>query len=402
MPATITGASYSYEEMRRACKEGRYPCVRIRTACGRANDLLGVSPQRLALLRRKAREAQVGFVVVGSRVSGPRLRQRTLHPALAACLPLKCDKRAASALFPGAEGVEIDKTVIKDFGPDDARTSDLSILLVDARRGPAELRVLAAELEGFFAAQGWGFPVRFFAELTGRLHREEDDFLETGERYLRGLLPPGTEFSGAQLREAMRELYFTVNLGRRALNAADLRNGAVTAALFCASFSLGLGFHFVLLPIGFLFGVFGRYLARMRAGVAFVLGDGVAANAAALLFDAAQGAAVMACVINPAAGLGLPLRVIVAGSLAHTLAKGSLRLFLDKAFSTGNEARQGGGVLLVNLLSFAQGVVTSFVYAGSRAAQAVQGLLCVAGAALLFGPAARRGLRSLLGERAGL
>lgn len=384
------GAAHRYEELLDLCRRGLYPSARVRAASGRLNLLLGVSPAQLAALRREAQARRVGLVLIGSRVSGPRARQRTLHPALEACLPLKTDRRAPSALFRGAQGVEIDKTAIKDYGPEDPRTSDLSIVLVDPRRSPAEAAALAEELEALFAAEGWGFPVRFFARLNDTLHRSEAEFQATGVRYLRGLMPPDAAFTDEQLRAALGELYTTVNMPRRLLGWGDVRNGAVTMALFAASFSLGLGFRWPLLPIGFFFGLIGRYLARFRAAVATSFGDGLVSNASALAIDGLQGALIMGCLINPATGLGLPLRAVLTGSFSHTLAKGSLRLFLDKVYASGDERRQSRGVLLTAALNFLQGVVTSFVYAGSRAALALQAGLCLLGAALLFGPAVRR------------
>jgi len=391
MPAEdLPPGCHPYEAIASACRRGDYAFASVRAASGRLNFLIGLSPERLERLSAEARRHAVGFLLVGSRVSGPRLRQRTLHPALAAGLPLKTRRRSASALYPGTEGVEIDKTAIKELGREDPRSSDLSVVLIDARRGPEALDALARELEAALSSWGWPFPVRVFSELLGRRHGSEEDFLATGEGYLQSLLPEGHAFSSEELREAVQELYLAVNLPRPWLGLRDLRNGLATAALFSASFSLGLGFHPVLPAVGFVFGALGRYLARLRAGVAFRWGDGWLANAAALLLDAALGAAVMAFVINPAAGLGLRLGAIVLASLSHTASKGSLRLFLDKRFSGRREREQAAGVLATSVLNFLQGVVTSFVYAGSSAAMGVQAALCGLGLFLVFSPAWRR------------
>lgn len=391
MPAAeLAPGQYAYEELLAACRRGDYRFAVLRAASGRLNYLLGIGPERLARLRAEARARGVGFLLLGSRVSGPRLRQRALHPVLEACLPLSTTRRAPSALFPGAEGIEIDKTMIKELGPEDPRTSDLSLVLIDPTRPPSEMEALAVRLESLFKSWGWPFPVRVFSRISGRHHRSEEDFLGTGEEYLRSMLPAGREFSPGELREALRELYATLNLPSRRLSGRDLFNGLATAVLFSASFSLGLGFHPVLPAVGFVFGVLGRYLARMRAGVAFRLGDTFIANAAALGLDAALGMAVMAGIINPAAGLGLRLGSIALGSLSHTLSKGALRLFLDKRFSTGQERRQAAGVLATSALNFLQGVVTSFVYAGSLAALGLQAGLCAMGLWLVFAPALRR------------
>ena len=266
-----SGSAYPYEAVATACRRGRYPSMVIRAASGRVNFLMGVTPRRLALLRRKAQEANVGLVLIGSRVSGPRLRQRTLHPVLAATLPLKTARRSPSAVFGGVDGIEIDKTVIKDYGPENAHTSDISIILVDAHRTPEQMRELARRLEVFFQAQGWGFPLRFFADLSGTYLRSEEDFLVDGENYLRGLLPPGQEFSDEQLRRAMEELYFAVNLPRSAMRGSDLRNAVIGAALLTAASSARGGFEPALMAVGFFLGLMGRYIIGACQRVAFIL-----------------------------------------------------------------------------------------------------------------------------------
>ncbi len=377
---------HSYDEIVSACRRGEYRFAVARAASGRLNYMPGITPEMLGRLRGAARESGVGFLLLGSRVSGPRLRQRSLHPVLEACLPLSNLRRAPSALFPGAEGIKIDKTRIKELSPEDPRTSDLSVILVSSRLSHEEMDCLAVRLEAEFGSWGWSFPVRVFSRVAGRRHQSEEDFIRTGKAYLRSLLPPGLEFSERELREALGELYCALNLPRKSLTWRDLGNGLATAALFSASFSLGLGFHPVLPAVGFLFGCLGRYLARMRAAVAFSLGDTFFANSAALAFDAALGAALMALVINPAAGLGLSLGRIALASALHTLSKGSLRLFLDKRFSSGHERRQAAGVLATSVLNFLQGAVTSFVYSGSALALGIQASFCALGLWLLFGP----------------
>lgn len=372
---------YAYEEVLEACAAGEYPSCEIRAASGRLNRLLGLDAAAFRRVRALARAHGVGLILVGSRVSGPRARQRTLHPALEA-MPLATDRRAASALDPGASGVRIEKTVIKEYGRADPRTSDLSVLLVDAARGDEERNALAVLLEAELNGLGLSFPVRVFTRLNGGPWRREEDFAAEGERYLRSLAPDAP-YSPAQLREAVAELYTTVNLRRPPLVAADWRNAALTALLFTASFSLGLGFHPVLPAVGAVFGLLGRYLSRLRAGVARRLGDGWLGNGAALLLDASIGAAVMGLLVVPAAGLPIPWRAVLTGSLSHTLAKGTLRLWLDKRHAGGTLARQGRGVLAVSALNFAQGVVTSLVYAGSTAAWCVQLAVCLLGAWLL-------------------
>jgi hypothetical protein len=381
---------YAYDEVLEACAAGAYPSCEIRAASGRLNRLLGLDAAAYRRVEALARAHGVGLILVGSRVSGPRARQRTLHPALAA-MPLATDHRAASAIDPGAAGVRIEKTVIKEYGRGDPRTSDLSVLLVCSRRGEAERAALAVALEAELNGLGLSFPVRVFTRLNGAPWRREEDFAAEGEAYLRELAPDAP-FTPAQRREAVAELYTTVNLRRPPLVAADWRNAALTAGLFTASFSLGLGLHPVLPAVGFAFGLGGRYLSRLRAGTARALGDGWLGNAAALALDASVGAGVMGLLVVPAAGLNIGWSAIAAGSLGHTLSKGTLRLWLDKRFASGTVARQSRGVLAVSALNFAQGVVTSLVYAGSTTARLVQFGVCLLGAWLLFSatPAPRR------------
>lgn len=383
------GRDYSYEEIVELCRRSEYPHSVIRSASGRLNRLLGVEPALLRRLEAAARDAGVGLALVGSRVSGPRSRQRGLHPALAR-LALSTRYRHASALLPSVQGVEIAKTSIKEYGPDDPRTSDLSVLVLDPRRSPEGAEALAADLEREFGAAAGRFRIRFFGALYGTLHRGEADWLATGERYLRTTLPEGVSMSPEELREGFRELYATLNVPRPSLGPADVRNGLVGAVLFSASVSPALGFHAVLPAVGFGFGLLGRHLARLKAWVAFSLGDGVAANAAAVLADAGIGAAVMACVINPLAGLGLSLERVLLGSVLHSQAKGPLRVFVDKTFSALPGRRQGTGVLVGMALNSVQVAVTGFVYAGRPWAVAVQGAFCAAGLWLLFGPPLRR------------
>ncbi|MDX6769517.1 MAG: hypothetical protein SF051_08300 [Elusimicrobiota bacterium] len=379
---------YTYEEVLAACATGEYPSCEIRSASGRLNRLLGLTPRQYDRIKALAVERGVGLLLVGSRVSGPRARQRTLHPALA-CLPLATDHRAASALDPGAKGVSIDKTVIKEYGKDDPRTSDLTVVLIDGRRADAEVAALAVELEALLNSLGLSFRVRVFSRLHRGRWRSEADFRAEGEGYLLSLAPDAP-YTSEERREAVAELYHPVNLPRPLLARADWRNAALTATLLSASFSLGLGFHWILPLVGFVFGLFGRYLSRLRAATARALGDAWLGNGVALAVDAAIGASMMGFLVVPAAGLPITWSAILAGSATHTLAKGTMRLWLDKRYAAGTVSRQARGVAAVSALNFAQGVVTSFVYAGSRAAWLIQLAVCVAGAVLLFGPLLRR------------
>lgn len=192
------------------CASGGYPSCPIVTASGRASLLLGLDRSELARIESTARSQETGLILVGSRISGPRLRQRTLHPALAAALPLSASRREASALDPGAEGLSIEKTRIKEYGRRDPRTSDLTVALISPREG-AERKALAEDIERTLNGRGWSFPARVFAVWDGAVLKNEEDFRTAGETYLRALAP-GASFPAQQWRAALAELYLTVNL----------------------------------------------------------------------------------------------------------------------------------------------------------------------------------------------
>ncbi|MBI3288877.1 MAG: hypothetical protein HYZ74_05100, partial [Elusimicrobia bacterium] len=199
-------------------------------------------------------------------------------------------------------------------------------------------------------------------------------------------LPDNASRTASDLKEKARDLYCLINFPSSLFIARDAGNGLLGAAVFTASFSLALGFHPIAPILGFVYGVCGRYLARVRAWIAFSLGDGPKGNASALAFDAVHGIALMALVINPAAGLGIGLRRIVLTSLTHTISKGALRLFLDKRFSVAGDEQQATGVAISTLADFCHGLTTSLMYAGWAAAGVIQGALACWGVWVHFWP----------------
>jgi hypothetical protein len=208
------GGCFSYDELMEQHRAGRYPGVPIVSAAGRPNILLGVTAEQFRFLEDMARQVSTGFALLGSRVSGPRARQRQLHPALAVTLPLQTDGRLASVTYPAVRGVRIDKTVIKELGADSPHTSDLSIILVDAVRAGSELQALAIELEERLKRARWRFPVKFFTFFGGQYHATEASLQAVGARYLVSCQPPGVSFSFEELCAAWSELYCPVNIGR--------------------------------------------------------------------------------------------------------------------------------------------------------------------------------------------
>lgn len=201
--------SWSYEEILEACAAGTYRSCPIKAASGRPGLLLGLDRAELDWIESAARTRGTKLVLIGSRVSGPRLRQRGLHPALAAALPLSASKREGSAFEPEANGVEIDKSRIKEYGRHDPRTSDLTVVLIDARTGPART-ALAEDLERALNGRGWSFPARVFSVWDGAVLRDEEEFRAAGEAYLRALAPSAS-FAADQWQAALAELYLTVN-----------------------------------------------------------------------------------------------------------------------------------------------------------------------------------------------
>lgn len=386
-PAALPPGRHSYEDVLAAHRTGLYRWARLRAASGRLNLLIGLSETHLAAMRGAAAGRRLGLVLLGSRVSGPRSRQRGLHPALAAALPLSAARRTPSPTWPGADGVLIEKTAIKEFGLADPRTSDLTVVLVDPSRRPlAALESAAAELEAEFRRFGTSFPVKVFPGLEGRRFGSEEEFLEHGAGYLERHAPPGAAIPRAELRRAFRELYAPLALPKPVFTRADAANGLWNAVLSTVSFTVAFGFHPVIPAVAFAFGLGGRYLARFKSWVARSPAETPLTNAAALLADAAIGIGVMALVVSPAAGFGLSLERIAKASLLHTLSKGSWRLWLDKRYSRLDQTSQARGVFLTGGLNFAIGLVTAFVYAGRPAAVALQCALAAGGLALAFRP----------------
>ncbi|MDX6770602.1 MAG: hypothetical protein SF051_13795 [Elusimicrobiota bacterium] len=201
---------WTYEEVVAACRRGEYPHTPIRAASGRENLLLGVAPKDYALMEARARESGAGLALIGSRVSGPRLRQRTLHPVLAHCLPLRGASRAPSALYAGVDaGLDLDKTVIKDYGREDHDSSDLGVVLLSSRP-PGELDGLAAAFEAEFSSFSEDFPVRVYSHVRGSRFADEPAFVAGICAKLRGGMPAEPVFSDEELAAGFREVYALV------------------------------------------------------------------------------------------------------------------------------------------------------------------------------------------------
>lgn len=388
--------THTYESIVKDISQGKYRFARIRSAAGRLNYFIGISPEQLALMNSEAQRRGLGLIALGSRVSGPRVRQRELHAALSHALQLQSTLRSPSPTYPGARGIVIDKTAIKEFGPQDARSSDISLFLIDPRgRDEKELHDLAVELEYRFRAMGCSFPIKVFPSFEGRVFRGEKDFLDFGRAYLRRRLQDAPPFSDVELGQAFKELYMTIGMSSAPFRVDDLWTGALNALLAGISFSIALKFHPIVLLVGFLFGLTGRHLARFKAWIASGASESFLSNSLALLADAVIGASAMALLINPLAGMGIPLERILWASVLHTLSKGTVRLYFDKRYWGQPHQGQQRGVRLSALVSFLQGLTTSYIYAGSLLAVALQTAVSIFGLTLVYRAPLASALNSL-------
>lgn len=393
--STLSPGVHRYEDVMAGVREGRYRFAQVRTASGRLQPIVGVSPEQFAAIEAEARRSGLGFVLIGSRVCGPRTRQKELHPVLEAAVPLKSTRRSPSATYPGSEGVEIDKRAIKEHGIDSVHTSDLQILIVDPRRLPIEeLRAAAVRIERHFKTLGCTFPVRVHAETWGDRFYSETDFVAFARDRLLSLAhAPGSGFSEAEIQQAIRELYAPVNLPRPWFTREDVATGLWNGALASVSFWAAFKLHPIVFAVGFAFGLCGRRLARLKASLARGEGETFASNLSALGVDWGLGVAAMGGLINPIAGLGVPFSRVLWTSALHTLSKGSMRLYLEKHYSKGTHRRQSEGVVIVTSINFVQGLATSYIYAGSGLAALFQVLMGLAGILLAFEDPLRRLLK---------
>lgn len=399
--SSLPPGEHRYEDVLDGLRCGLYRFARLRSGAGRLNYLVGLSPEQLGRLRSEARRRGLGLALLGSRVSGPRLRQRQLDPVLMRTLPLHATRRIPSATYPGVEGVRIEKVAIKELGRESPHTSDLSVILIDAARSSEELDRAAGELERDLRALGCSFPIKVFAGLEGRRFRSEAEFRSFGASYLERSLDAGHGVPREALERAFSELYAPLGLPRPLFSWRDAANGGFNGALASISFSLALGFHPVVPAVGFAFGFLGRHLARLKSWIAGAPADTFLSNALALAVDAAIGAGVMALAVNPLAGYGIPADRILWTSALHTLSKGSVRLAFDKHFSSQASGRQGLGVFLAASVNFLQGLATAYVYGGSRAALALQIGMAAAGLGLVFRAPLARLLRRRRAETSG-
>lgn len=199
------GPDYAYDDLLALCARGEYPCAPLTAASGRRNVLVGLTPAQLGRIRDAAAERGLGALVMGSRVSGPRSRQRELAPVLVHVLPLVGTSRAPSATHAGADsGLSIDKTRIKDYGRRDLNSSDLGVMLLGGGRPEAELDAAAKALETEFESFTERFPIHVYGNLRGAYYADGEDFVGRICGKLAPKLPAGVGLD--ELKAGFREI----------------------------------------------------------------------------------------------------------------------------------------------------------------------------------------------------
>ncbi|MBI4369261.1 MAG: hypothetical protein HY547_03415 [Elusimicrobia bacterium] len=390
--SALPHGEHYFEDVLRDWRAGHYRFAQGRSASGRLHLIIGVSPEQWRQLRALAKKYNVALILSGSRVVGPRTRQVTFHPAIASAMPLEVNRRLPSLTYPAINNVRITKETIKELGFDNPLTSDINIEVLDPKRPPHEHRAIATAIAHEIKNLDFSFPVRVNYEMDGIRYVNEKNVLEQGVGFLKRNLPQGNAGSDRELEAAFQELYIPINLRRSLFSRHDFYNGVLLAALDSVSFGLTLGFHPIIPITGLIFGLIGRYLARLRSSIAFHWGDTVISNFLAILTDAAIGISLMTVIVNPIAGYGITLQSLAATSLRHTLARGTLRLFVDKIASVRPARIQALGVSLTITLNFFLGILTGYVYAGRPTAYALQTILAVMGTMIIFGPPLRKAI----------
>jgi len=206
--ANLQKGEYDYKVILRMIERKEYQCAYVSTSLGVSCPLIGISKDQLEFMKKQLSFNGLSAIISGSRVVGPRIIQRTFHPALA-YLQLVSHRRAGSATYPKKTGIQIYKTKIKELGVDSVYSSDLSVLLVDRnKRGRNERGILAVALEKEFYGLGCNFPVRVFSELEGKIFNNECEYIKYGiERFIIPTLPSGIMFKESELRLAFRSTF---------------------------------------------------------------------------------------------------------------------------------------------------------------------------------------------------
>jgi hypothetical protein len=201
---------HDYRDIIKQWREGKYnfACVRNRTG---VRPLIGVTEHQYASILESVRSRQIDCLLSGSRIAGPRSEQRQMHPALAHT-PLETGGRRPSATYPEVRNIKITKTSIKEYGLNDPRTSDLSLLLINSQqRSKLELMECAECLERELKHVGLNFPIRVYWILDSCIFESEDDYLNFClETFLYRELPPCHPYTDEVLKEALKLTYILI------------------------------------------------------------------------------------------------------------------------------------------------------------------------------------------------
>ncbi len=191
-----------YEDVIQKWSNGALEFAVVDTLSGDRVPLIGLSPEQLSELQDEVKKFKLGVVLYGSRVTGPRTHQRTLHPVLKEATPTVATKRHASATLPSVSGVHIRKDSIKEFGYSDPQTSDLSIAALGVDINIA--RVFESAINEKLDVE---FPIRVHRCLHGSSFNTLGEFLEFWRnKYIKNDLPAGHLFTDADIDQATRLL----------------------------------------------------------------------------------------------------------------------------------------------------------------------------------------------------
>ncbi len=382
-PRQLEYGNHHYEKILEDIKQQRYDFKKIRTASGRIHYLLGITPSQYEVINEVAKKYNIGFIFLGSRVVGPRTQQRFLHPVIQELksfqsTPIISNTRLASATYHGFTNITIHKESIKEFGIASPHTSDLTLIVIyKTNKNLPKLEQMGIEIENTLKDIGCSFPLRVFTQLDKKVFRTENDFIEKAiELFLLAGLEDKNKYTKKELKEASQELYSTVNLPTdRSILFKDFSTGMLSAGLVSLSFYIALHYHPIVTLVGFMYGFFGRYLARLRAYISQRFKNPFISHGYALGIDTAIGIIFMAGLVNPMGQFHIPLMSILYASVLHTLSKGTFRLSLDKIFSPHSIHWQTIGVIAGIIINFLHGLITSFIYAGNKLALIIQ--LCL-------------------------
>jgi hypothetical protein len=366
-------------------KQGRIVNHEVRTASGRKTFLIGISSEQYKRIKELAQRYQVGLILVGSRVSGPRSHQRNYSKVLLECLPLSSHRRKNSATIQGVDNVLIEKLKIKEFGKLNPQTSDLSIFIVNKNSfSEARISEIAKVIEEDLNGVIESFPVRVFPKANGETIESEQHYLRRGAQFLRQNNKSDKVFSDRDYLDAYRELYMTVNIREKVFYKSDLINALLNSAVLSFSFALTIGFHPVVAIAGLLMGLIGRYFSRAVGYISNNFTNPALSLLMGLSFRSTIGFLLMAVLINPMAGFGFTLLAIATYTITHSITKGVIQVALSKTYYDKNIRKQSIGVFLGILVNFLTSLFTGLNYIGDNRGLILQVFFVATGLVMIY------------------